>query len=41
MRDLYITYSEIIWEKFNMNIINHLTLSALGFAIWRTMMNDI
>ena len=38
MRELYITYSKVIYEKFQMNIINHLTLSALGYAIWRTLL---
>ena len=40
MRELYIKYCKIIYEKFSMNVINHLTLSAMGFAIWRTLLDD-
>ena len=40
MRELYIRYSNIIFEKFSMNVINHLTLSAMGYGIWRTLLDN-
>eukprot|EP00732_Lithocolla_globosa_P000833 Lithocolla_globosa_v1_NODE_322_length_4485_cov_1721.272460.p1 type:complete len:687 gc:universal NODE_322_length_4485_cov_1721.272460:352-2412(+) len=40
LRELYNKYCKSVWDDFQLNAVDYMTVSSLGFKIWRTKINN-